>query len=67
MKIYSFILEMSSEIVKYENFIMDKNENIQNIKNLPEEEKEETLIWEFLNKIMIKVEIVYKHNKATKI
>ena len=67
MKIYSFILEMSSEIVKYENFIMDKNENIQNIKNLPVEEKEETLIWEFLNKIMIKVEIVYKHNKATKI
>ena len=67
MKIYTFILEMSSEIVKYENFIMDKNENIQNIKNLPEEEKEETLIWEFLNKIMIKVEIVYKHNKATKI
>lgn len=41
---------MSNDIVKYENFLMDKNENINNIDNVhTPKEKEEACIWKFLN------------------
>lgn len=40
LKYYNLMMNVSKEIVKYENFLMEKNENIKNINKLKDKLKE---------------------------
>lgn len=59
LKLFFFIKQFSTIVVKYENFIMEKNENVEFINTIGlTENLEEVFIWKFLNEVIVKMEIV---------
>lgn len=63
VKIYNLMRDISTQIVRYENFMMEKNENIKSrLQNLlkTSKEVEESCIWDFMNKIIVNIEIQYE-------
>ena len=64
LKIFIFVKQMANQIDKYYNFLMEKNENLKRLKEIKNpQEREELCIWEFLNQIMIRVEIVHRQSE----
>ena len=64
IQIYLIILQMSKFVLKYKNFIDEKNYMTKNIFILKKNKSiklEEALIWDFLNKIIINIEVVNKN------
>jgi hypothetical protein len=58
LKFFTLMMNVSTEVVKYENFIMEKNEMVKNIKKLKDpREIEEACIWQFICEIMNSLEI----------
>lgn len=52
------MMNVSKEVVKYENFIMEKNEQSKNINRLKDpDEREEACIWEFICEVMNSLEV----------
>lgn len=67
IKAYTLMRDLSSHVVRYENFLLEKNEDIKQyiVKKKPTEENLEPLyIWNFLKHIIVDIEIAYKDANA---
>ena len=63
VKIYHLMRDISTNIVRYENFILEQNENVlmKNKKKLTTpKEITQACIWDFMNRIIVDIEISLK-------
>lgn len=40
--------DISSKVIRYENFLLEKNFNVKNINKLNEKDRESVYIWKFI-------------------
>ena len=69
IKAYTLMRDLSTRVVRYENFIIEKRQDIKaHIRNgKPSPENLEPLyVWDFLNKIIVDIEISYKDANLTR-
>ena len=70
IKIYQFMRDLSTKIVRYENFILEKNENVEKFVKkgmVSKIDSEELYIWHFLNSITVDLEIKEKDSNSLRI
>ena len=70
IKIYQFMRDISTKIVRYENFILEKNENVKRFVKkgiISKIDSEELYIWNFLNAITVDIELREKDNESLRI